>query len=114
MATMFSAWVVLVYLVGGRGAFDEMGTTVYAVLLCYYIAGIIGGALVGLLLPLTRTLVGRMLVGGIASLVVCVSAQTTLQGAAWHWDRTTLVVTTVIAVVVGMILGPLIARELRS
>jgi hypothetical protein len=111
---MFSAWIVLVYLVGGPRTFNEIGTTVYAVLLSYYIAGVAGGTLVGLLLPLTRTLVGQMLVGAMASLVVCSSAQTTLKGVIWHWDRSTLIVTTVIAVIIGMILGPLIARELRS
>lgn len=114
MATLFSLWVVVMYLAGGPRAFSAIGTTVYAVVLCYYVAGIVGGALVGLLLPLTGTLGGRMLVGIVASLVLGISAQTTLKGAIWHWDRTTLVATTALAVFMGMVLGPLGARELRK
>ncbi|MFL5607837.1 MAG: hypothetical protein ACJ8AD_15405 [Gemmatimonadaceae bacterium] len=113
MATMFSAWVAVVYLAGGPRVFSAMGTSLHAVVLCYYVAGIAGGALVGLLLPLAGTLGGRMLVGSVAALVVGISAQTTLSGAIWHWDRTTLVSTTVLAVLMGMILGPVGARELR-
>jgi hypothetical protein len=113
MATFFTAWITILYLVGGRRVFEELNTSFLAALISYFAAGIIGGALVGLLQPLARTLVGTMIVGAIASLVVCLSAQTTLKGAIWTSNRPTLITTILIAIVVGFVLGPLAAREVR-
>jgi hypothetical protein len=85
IATLYSAWAVGLFLISGREAFEKYNVSVIAVLATYYAAGIIGGALVGLALPMARSFFGRIVVGVVAALVFFFCVFVAMQGPFWHW-----------------------------
>ena len=85
MATIYAAYAVGLYLVEGAVPFSKNGTSLGIVLLVYYLAGGIGGAVVGLLMPLTRTLLGVVVVGIVVAFVVFFCIGTASSGPAWRW-----------------------------
>lgn len=54
IALMLSLWVTAVYLVGGAAPFRENGTTYRQAVLMYFVAGVVVGALFGLVRPMIR------------------------------------------------------------
>jgi hypothetical protein len=67
MAAITSLAAVVVYRVRGPAAFEAFGTTLTSAVALYFAAGIGGGAVVGLLLPLTAWRAGAALVGALAA-----------------------------------------------
>jgi hypothetical protein len=63
VATGFTAWITFLRLSVGTGPFDRLDTTYSATVALYYAGGLVGGFLVGLLLPLKRTPWGAALLG---------------------------------------------------
>ena len=63
VATGLSAWVTFLRLTVGTAPFQRLETTYTATVALYYAGGLVGGALVGLLLPLRRSLWGAALLG---------------------------------------------------
>lgn len=59
----FSAWVIIGSAIGGSDAVEGSGLSVVAVVSLYALAGLVGGGLVGLLLPIGRRLPGALLLG---------------------------------------------------
>jgi hypothetical protein len=70
MATLYSIWVIVVYVTRGHGPFTAMGTSLGAVLLTYYTTGALGGLLVGALLPFARTFLGAVALGVLVGLLL--------------------------------------------
>ena len=62
-AILCSLWVGLIVLVQGTGAFDRAGLSPAVCVGVYFIIGPLGGALIGLMLPLARSMIGHMFVG---------------------------------------------------
>ena len=62
-AILCSLWVGLIVLVQGTGAFDRAGLSPAVCVGVYFIIGPLGGALIGLMLPLARSMFGHMFVG---------------------------------------------------
>ena len=54
LATLFSAWVSLLFLLRGGAPFRKYGTSIGVVILTYYGAALLVGAVVGVLLPYAR------------------------------------------------------------
>ena len=65
IGVLFSLYVVVAYAVTAGSILDGYGTTLPVVLATYLGGGIVGGAIVGALLPLGRRWYGAMLVGSI-------------------------------------------------
>ena len=86
VATLLSLWALLMLAVGGREAFEKKGTTPLAVILSYYAAGIIGGAIVGAMAPLTRWLPGRILAAVCTAFVSTFCIGVAVHGPPWGWD----------------------------
>jgi hypothetical protein len=86
MATLYAMYALLVFGLRGPDPFASKGTTVGSVILMYYTAGITGGTVVGVLLPVTQTLVGVVTAGMIAGLIVVFCGCITLYGVFWEWD----------------------------
>ncbi len=63
MASGFSLWATLIRLVGGPAPFASNGTTYLGLVSVYFGGFLLGGFLIGLLMPLSRFMVGRMLLG---------------------------------------------------
>lgn len=68
MAVLLSAWALAVYLFRGPGAFQGLGTSFTVVVAVNFAAGILGGVIVGLLLPLTVWRWGAVVVGILAAI----------------------------------------------
>ncbi len=88
MATLYSAWVTLLYLLGGPETFSENGLTVWTTIAAYYLAGGIGGLIVGLALPLARNSLGAIAVGILVGFVVFFSMGIASKGLPWQWSST--------------------------
>ena len=105
-------WAAIAYVTDAHKNTTDAWMLVY-VLLAYYFAGICGGLLVGVLLPLTRTTPGAMLVGSLVAIMLFLSMQMTQKGPIWLWDGRTWWQTALLAVVFGVVLGPAIASNAR-
>jgi len=69
MALGYSAWVSVLALAAGPESFArEVGVTLPALVGMYFFGGIMGGLIVGLLLPLTRWLIRAVFIGYVAAL----------------------------------------------
>lgn len=89
LATLYSAWAVAIYFLSGTEAFTKHQTTIGAVLLTYYVAGSIGGATVGAMIPLGRSLPGRIAIGIVAATIFFTCVFVAMYGPLWVWsDRT--------------------------
>jgi hypothetical protein len=65
-ATLLTLWVTFLRSVGGPGAFERNQTTYEDVVRVYYAAGLLGGAIVGVLWPFRRSIIGAAIVGVLA------------------------------------------------
>jgi hypothetical protein len=70
LATVLSCIVLVLVAVRGPQALRSYGIGLPLMLLGYYVSGVLGGAVVGLLLPLARWPLGAALVGVIAGSIV--------------------------------------------
>ena len=113
LATIFSAWVLYNHSVAGSRAIERSGATVAGLVLAYYSAGVIGGALVGALIPLARRPGGTILIGCVTAVIVVFALQTARKGSFWNWDRRTILQTTLLGVAFGAVCGAWIAHDLR-
>jgi hypothetical protein len=86
MATLYAAYATVVYLMRGGGQFAKYDTTYAATIAAYYSAGIIGGGIVGVLLPIRQNWAGALLLGLIAALVACLCIEIALSGPFWRWE----------------------------
>ena len=62
-AMMCSLWVGLILLLQGTAPFERAGLSPVACVAVYFLAGPLGGALIGLMLPLARSMIGYVFVG---------------------------------------------------
>lgn len=69
-AAVYSAYVTLLWLLRGEGPFERADTTLGKVILAYFLAGLVGGAVFGLLLPMGRNRWGAALLGFLVALPV--------------------------------------------
>ena len=113
VATVMSGWGLLGQLFGERYIVAERGTDIASLVLSYLAAGIVGGAIIGWLLPAGKSIPGKMFLGVLASLILFFCVQSARRGPVWIWDRKTVLDTTLIAVVFGIIGGPWAARGLK-
>ena len=70
LATCFAGFVLLRVLFSGGEYGHRLPFTLWALLAVYYVGGIVGGGLAGVLSPLGRRLVGRIAVGLVVGPVV--------------------------------------------
>jgi len=63
VATGLTAWITLLRLRVGTGPFERLDTTYSATVALYYGGGLVGGAIIGVLLPLNRSPWGAALLG---------------------------------------------------
>jgi len=105
IATELTAWVTFLRQTAGTAPFDQLDTTYSATVALYYGGGLIGGAVVGLLLPLHRWPLGSALVGmaGVFPLYFGVALATTDASHAFTWNN--VVDSAVCAFLVGGAVG---------
>lgn len=98
-AAVYIVFVLGLFLLRGPGPFERSGTTLPMVIAAYTVAGLIGGGIFGILLPLGRTRFGAALLGLIVAVPVIhvVTLAVDLEGAS----RLTVVLLT------ASLLGPM-------
>lgn len=109
-ATGYSIFVAVIYLLGGARGAEKSGLTIFSVLLTYYAAGVLGGATVGALLPLTRWRVGRAAVSVAAAFVVFFCIGITSSGPFWRWTSREWEPVIVLGLIFGVTISFLWAR----
>jgi hypothetical protein len=62
-AIMCSLWVGVILLIQGTAPFERAGLSPVACVAVYFLVGPLGGALIGVMLPLARSMIGYMFVG---------------------------------------------------
>jgi hypothetical protein len=67
---MYSAWVLLVFLVRGNAPFEHHRVSLLGSIGMYFVAGTLAGLVLGVLLPLTRWVLGAAVVSFIVAFVV--------------------------------------------
>ncbi len=72
-AAVLAAWITLIRLLRGTEPLERQGVTFVEVLVLYALGGPITGALVGILLPFTKSGMGAALVGIVAAIPVSVA-----------------------------------------
>jgi hypothetical protein len=82
IATLLSLYAAVLYLVRGPAPFAAHGTTVLTSVTVYYLGGVLGGLVVGLLLPFLHGRVGAALGGAVALLPMYAAAAYALDGPA--------------------------------
>jgi hypothetical protein len=87
LATLCCAYITVLVLIRGPAVLEPYGVSFGRVVLGYYLGGVVVGALVGLLLPLVRTLPGAMAVGGV-SFGVVIAMTASLAEPFANWLRT--------------------------
>jgi hypothetical protein len=98
------AWVLVLVPLGGADALDRLGIHLFQLAFLYLLAGVLGGALVGCLLPLTRWAPGAVLVAVIALFPMGLGAVGLLRGfRPWTVVHTITVVSW--PVIVGIPVG---------
>jgi hypothetical protein len=102
-AILCSLWVGLIVLVKGTGPFDRAGLSPLAVVGVYFLVGPLGGALIGFLLPLARSMIGSIFVGFVGVLPLYGSFALLLVPRR-HW-LAGLVLTCFLGAMVGGITG---------
>lgn len=96
-ALFYCAWVGALYLVAGSEALSRQGVSLTTIMSTYLCVGVVAGAVVGLLRPLTKNGFGAFVVGYIAAvpvtagLVVCLNGWPTTWTARWWHEFPILV-----------------------
>jgi amino acid transporter len=98
MATVTSVVAVVIYAVRGPDTFARLGVTLASTVSLYLIAGVVGGALVGVLLPVTVWRWGAAAVGILAAVPLYV-------GVAVVLGQSDLLSGLIAAVLVGGVVG---------
>lgn len=109
MALAYSVIAIIIFILGGREAFDSNNTTLSAVLLAYWIGGLSSGLLLGKLMPFTVSKRRAMLVGPVIAAPAAAMLVVTVSGLPWHWSVvefvTWIIVSTIFGVYGGMVFG---------
>lgn len=103
-ATAYSLYVLGLFALRGSQPFERQSTSVLSVILAYYVAALLAGTVIGILLPLGHSKWGKALIGSVASIPVYASAAISVQGFA-PWSTLEVVLLLLVSVGFGSIVG---------
>jgi hypothetical protein len=103
----YSVFALIVYLFRGADAFNAYGLTLGSLVAAYALGGLISGAVVGALRPLTRWYAGHIVIGVAATIPAMLGVGLAMYGAFSRWTSED-VGSVVMAIVV---LGPLFGHQ---
>lgn len=114
MASFYAVYAVTLYAIRGPRPFESNDVSLAAVLACYYLAGLAGGIVSGLLWPLMRSRAGASVVGIIIALVAIFSLEFTMEGNAARWNRDTWERVIILSVFFGVAGANILRGPFRS
>ena len=86
MAAVFSCYVAIIAVARGSTHYDQYDLSLGAIIVTYFVGGVAGGAVVGVLRPLTKYFVGAALVGLVAALPLAMAVGVATHGDPRHWS----------------------------
>jgi hypothetical protein len=111
MATIYVAYVLVLFLLRGSAPFDRLHTSVLVVILSYVILGPIAGAIVGFLRPLTITRIGSMFVAFLAAATVYLGIMIAMKGSPLSWKSVDWITVSILGVTFGVVLGNMFYKK---
>jgi hypothetical protein len=111
MASLYCAYVTVLYVIAGPSPFERRHTTFVAVLVAYAASGLGGGLLYGLLHPLRRSLPGQLVVGTFISMLVFFNIGISRSGLPTTWASTDWEAVVVLGLLFGVILTFIVRRN---
>ena len=101
LAALYSLYAIALYAFRGQAPFEAVGATLAQVIASYFAGGILGGAAVGLLWPLSRHREGAIVIGIVTAFIVCAAARFSSVGAFSRWTSDIWLGTIIAAVFLG-------------
>ena len=80
LAVFYSLWIGLVFLIGGADTFGRLGVSPTTVIAAYVTMGVLAGAVIGLLRPLTGNGFGAFVVGYLAAVPIAAGGMICFDG----------------------------------
>jgi hypothetical protein len=111
MASLYCAYVTVLYVIAGPSPFERRHTTLVAVLVVYTVSGLGGGLLYGLFHPLRRSLLGQLVVGTLIAMLVFFNIVISRSGLPTTWTRTDWEAVVGLGVLFGVILTFMVRRN---
>jgi hypothetical protein len=105
MAVLLSALAALILLTRGTGPFSKNVVSLGTAIAIYAIGGVLGGAILGLLRPLTRYFIGVLLISIPVSLPIFAGSLLAFKGSPWSWDRITWITIAMLTFVIAPFFG---------
>ena len=104
-AVLYSILVSIQYILVGSRSLEGRGVTLLSTIVVYFVGGIAGGALVGVLRPLTRWRLGSAVVGVVVCFPLAAASLVAIDGPIASWQGKTVFGGVFAAVFVGVIAG---------
>lgn len=104
----YSIWVLVLFAFSGTAAFDRLRITLPKAIMFYMLGGLVVGAIVGVLRPLSTRLAGAVAVGMIATVPLALGFRLVTRGLApWTGVDTAALITSTIVLggLGGLIFG---------
>jgi len=105
VATIFSSWAGLVWVLSQGGPWKEQGLSLPAIVGGYLVGGVSAGAIVGLLRPLTRSKLGAYAVGYLAGCFVMAALLAAVAGPPTGWNAVHVIGLLFVALYAGYGIG---------
>lgn len=109
-AVMFSAFIVVMAVLRGSTTYPHLGVTTETVVAVYFVVGLAGGAMLGLLRPLLRYRLGVAFVGWIVATIVYTGAGISMDG----WGLRQLAFGSALGALVGPLCAFIVRRQWRA
>lgn len=114
LALVYAAYATFLRAIRGNEPFEKLQVSYQMVVVGYLCAGLVGGAVVGLLRPMTDTRRGANLVGALAGVLAVTPIGAMLGGSPARWDPFQLLVVLIVGVVMGtFVLGPELLKSAK-
>ncbi len=110
-ALLFCAWVTVVRLTNGEGAFTRLGITYVGAVSTYMLMGIASGAFIGSLIRFTDRRIGTYLVGFAGSVPIVAGIMIRTAGSPRRWTPEDYSLAPVLSLIITLVVGSEIQRR---
>lgn len=113
LAAAYSAVVTCLFIIGGPSRFERLGITLGTAVACYFVSGILGGAIVGLLRPLTKRKPGAIAACIAGAVPLAVALAVTVEGMPSRWGPDVWFAMAFVSILAGVTFGTKLAELQR-
>ena len=110
LAALYCAYALALFAVRGDAPFAKNEVTMPLVLATYVASGIVGGVAYGVLHPLGRTVLGRVVLAVLIGTLVFFGITVATDGLPSHWSRESWEQTVILGALMGVPIGLLWRR----